>query len=127
MDVTLGLVPDSAANAEESERLALGLRAELRGLDVHTVRLLTEGVPPERAKGAVGPLTAGAVVLALSAPGGVLTSLIGLVQDWLGRQSARHRVSVTVDGDTVELEQATPEERRQLIDMFVRRHGAREE
>ncbi|MEU9141964.1 hypothetical protein AB0D33_39535 [Streptomyces sp. NPDC048404] len=123
MDVLLGLVPDGAAHAEESERLALRLRAELRLLDVHSLRLVTEGVPPEGAKG-VGPLTAGAVVLALSAPGGVLTSLVALVQDWLGRQSARHRVSVTVDGDTVELEQATPEERRQLIDAFVRRHGA---
>ncbi|MCC5032160.1 hypothetical protein DMH02_002505 [Streptomyces sp. WAC 00631] len=123
MYVLLGLTSDGAADAEESERLTTRLRAELRGLDIDTLQVLADGAPPEGAK-AVDPVTAGAVVLALSAPGGILTSLVGLLQDWLGRQSARHRVSVTIDGDTVELEQATPEERRQVIDAFVRRHGA---
>lgn len=123
VDVLLGLTPDSAADAEKSERLTTRLRAELRGLDIYTLQVLADAAPPEGAK-AVDPVTAGAVVLALSAPSGVLTSLVGLLQDWLGRQSARHRVSVTIDGDTVELERATPEERRQLIDAFVRRHGA---
>ncbi|MFE2531569.1 hypothetical protein [Streptomyces sp. NPDC059371] len=122
MDVLLGLVPDEAANAVETERLALRLRAELRERHIHTSQVFADGVPPEGAKG-VDALTAGAVVLALSAPGGVLTSLVGLLQDWLGRQSARHRVSVTIDGDTVDVEHATPEERRQLLDAFVRRHG----
>lgn len=123
MDVLLELVPDEAANAQESERLALRLRAELRGKGFHTSQVLADSAPPALAKG-VDPLTASATVLALSAPGGVLTSLVGLLQDWLGRQSARHRLSVTIDGDTVDVEHATPEERRQLIDAFVRRHGA---
>jgi hypothetical protein len=124
MDVLLGLTPDSTADAEESERLTNRLRAELLGLDIHTLQVLTDGgAPPEGAKG-VDPVTVGAVVLALSAPGGALTSLVGLLQDWLGRQSDRNRVSVTIDGDTVVLEYATPEERRQLIEAFVRRHRA---
>jgi hypothetical protein len=123
MDVLLELTPDVTADAEESEQLTRHLRAELHDLDLYTVRVLADGTPPENSK-AVDPVTVGAVVLELSASGGVLTSLVGLVQDWLGRQSARHRVSVTIDGDMVELEQATPEERRRLIDAFVRRHGA---
>ncbi|MFF5144794.1 hypothetical protein ACFY6U_34645 [Streptomyces sp. NPDC013157] len=120
MDVLLSVVPDSAASAEERERLARRLLAELRGLDLHTLQAVADGAPREGSKG----VTAGAVVLALSVPGGVLTSLIGLVQDWLGRQVGRNRVSITLDGDTLDLPAPTPEERQQLIDAFVRRHGA---
>ncbi|MYS22176.1 hypothetical protein GA0115240_138553 [Streptomyces sp. DvalAA-14] len=123
MDVLLNLTPDSEADAADSDRLTARLRAELRTLDLHTLRVPPEGAPPGGAK-AVDPVTVGAVVLGLSAPSGILTSLVGLLQDWLGRQSARHRVSITIDGDTLVLEKASPEERRQLIAAFVRRHAA---
>ncbi|MEV6480825.1 hypothetical protein [Streptomyces sp. NPDC051576] len=125
MDVLLGLTPDGDADPEESERLAARLRAELRELDLDALRLSAasggDGVPPDGAKG-VDPVTVGAVVLALSAPAGVLTALVETLRDWLGRQSARNRVSVTIDGDTIELEQASAAERRELVDAFVRRH-----
>jgi hypothetical protein len=121
MDVLLGLVPDSAASAEESERLAVRLRAELRELDLDTLETVAGGVPPARSKG--DAVTAGAVVLALSVPGGVLPSLIGLVQDWLGRQASRNRVSITLNGNTVE-GLLTPEQQQQLIDAVVGGHQA---
>ncbi|MET7487521.1 hypothetical protein [Streptomyces sp. NPDC005538] len=125
MDVLLGLTPDGDADPEESERLAARLRDELRELDLDALRLSAasggDGVPPDGAKG-VDPVTVGAVVLALSAPAGVLTALVETLRDWLGRQSARNRVSVTIDGDTIELEQASAAERRELVDAFVRRH-----
>jgi membrane-associated two-gene conflict system component 1 (EACC1) len=119
MDVLLGLAPDSEASAEESERLAVRLRGELRGLGLDGVEAVAGGVAPEGAKGDAA--AAGAVVLALSVPGGVLTSLVGLVQDWLGRQASKNRVSLTIDGDTIDVP-ATPEQQQQLVDAFVRRH-----
>ncbi|MFE9602716.1 hypothetical protein [Streptomyces hokutonensis] len=125
MDVLLGLAPDGAADQEEAERFVGRLRAELRGLDFDALRVHASpsgDVPPEGAK-AVDPVTVGAVVLALSASGGVLPTLVETLRDWLGRQSARHRVSVTIDGDTIELERASADERRELVDAFVRRHG----
>jgi hypothetical protein len=125
MDVLLGLTPDGDADPEEVEELAARLRAELRELDIEALRPLSDGAPPDGAK-AVDPVTVGAVVLALSAPGGVLTSLVETLRDWLGRQSARNRISVTIDGDTLELEQASADERRELIDQFVRRHRSGE-
>ncbi|MFI6486842.1 hypothetical protein [Streptomyces sp. NPDC050564] len=125
MDVLLGLTPDGDADPEEVEGLAARLRAELRELDIEALRPLSDGGPPDGAK-AVDPVTVGAVVLALSAPGGVLTSLVETLRDWLGRQSARNRISVTIDGDTLELEQASADERRELIDQFVRRHRSGE-
>ncbi|MGW0838080.1 effector-associated constant component EACC1 [Streptomyces prunicolor] len=124
MDVLLGLSPDGDTDREENERFVSRVRAELRGLDIDALRVHSSefgAVPPAGAK-AVDPVTVGAVVLALSAAGGVLPALVETLRDWLGRQSARHRVSVTVDGDTIELERASADERRELIDAFVRRH-----
>ncbi|MFI8536324.1 hypothetical protein ACIGMX_39575 [Streptomyces aquilus] len=65
----------------------------------------------------------GAVVVALSASAGVLTALVEMLRDWLGRQSARHRVSLTIDHDTIELEQASADERRELVSAYIRRHS----
>jgi hypothetical protein len=45
-------------------------------------------------------------------------------RDWLGRQSARHRISLTIDGDTIELESASAAERRDLVDAYIRRHAS---
>lgn len=128
MDVLLGFTPDSAVDEEEAARLVPRLRAEIRELDLDALRVRTApgGAPPPPGAKGVDPVTAGAVVLALSASGGVLPSLVETLRDWLGRQSARHRVSVTIDGDTIELERASAEERRKLIDEFVRRHGSGE-
>lgn len=61
--------------------------------------------------------------MAFSASGGVFTTLIGTLRDWLGRQSGRHRISVTIDGDTIELERASVAQQQQLLDAYVRRHS----
>ena len=126
MDVLLRLAPAADADREETERLVARVRTELRELGLDALQLHTAPgtVAPAGAKGGVDPVTVGAVVLALSAPGGVLTALVETLRDWLGRQSARHRVSVTIDGDTIELERASADERRELVEAFVRRHGS---
>ena len=49
--------------------------------------------------------------------------LIETLRDWLGRHSGRHRISVTIDGDTIELERATAGQQRELVDAYVRRHS----
>jgi hypothetical protein len=117
-------MPNDEVDAGEREQLSLWLQAEVLELDVHALEVAPGGATPAGSKGSGEVVTAGAIVLALSAPGAVLTSLVALAQDWLGRQSLRHRITITVDGDTLELEQATPEERLLLIEAFVRRHGA---
>ncbi|MEX3104292.1 MULTISPECIES: hypothetical protein [unclassified Streptomyces] len=121
-DVRLDVTPDPELDPEAAERLLRRLRTELAALDVESARFTPGAAPPEGAKGS-DAVTLGAIVVALSASGGVFTSLIGAVQDWLGRSSARHRISVTVDGDTIELESATDAERRALVEAFVRRHS----
>lgn len=121
LDVRVDLMADPEYGPEAGERAARQLRSELSELDVESVRVPVGGAAPDGAKGA-DALTIGAVVVALSASGGVFTSLVETVRDWLGRSAARHRVSLTIDGDTIDLEHATTEERRALVEAYVRRH-----
>jgi hypothetical protein len=58
----------------------------------------------------------------LSASGGVFATVIATIKDWLGRRAGAHKVSITIDGDTLELSRATEAERVQLVETFVRAH-----
>lgn len=121
MDVLVAVAPDPELDAEAGERTARQLRAEIAELDIESVRAVAAGPAPDGAKGA-DAVTVGAIVVAVSASGGLLTTLVGTVRDWLSRSAARHRVSLTIDGDTIDLERATADERRELIEAYIRRH-----
>ncbi|WP_326958788.1 effector-associated constant component EACC1 [Amycolatopsis sp. NBC_01286] len=121
VSVLLVVRPDAESDPDVAERLARQLRAELVELDVESTALVTDGASPDGAKGA-DAVTLGALVMALSASGGAFTALIGTLRDWLSRHSARHRIVMTVDGDTIELERASAEQRQALVDAYVRRH-----
>jgi hypothetical protein len=108
------------ADAEELDRLARRLRAELDELDVDLRAVPGEAPPGAKA---ADPVTVGSLMVAFSAVGGVFPGLVDTLREWLGRQAGRHKIKLTIDGDTVELERATTAERQQLIDAFVRRHG----
>jgi hypothetical protein len=118
VDVLLVLALDPELDPEAGERLLRHLRAELAELDVESVRPGPAATVPDGAEG-TDPLTLGAVVVALSASGGVFTVLVETLRDWLDRHSARHRVSLTIDGDTIELERASAAERRDLVDAYM--------
>jgi Effector Associated Constant Component 1 len=120
VDVLVSLAPDAGADAEESERLGRQLRQELRSLDVDRVQPVTGGEAPAGSKGDVAAIAEWLVTL--SASGGVVATLVGTIRDWLGRRGAGHRITLTIDGDSLELDSATPAERAELIDTFVRRH-----
>lgn len=110
------------SDAEELDLLSRRLRAELGELDVDVRAAVPAGELPEGAKGA-DPVTIGSLMVAFSAAGGVFPGLVETLKDWLDRQSGKHRIKLTIDGDTVELERASSAERQQLIDAFVRRHA----
>jgi len=122
VDVLVVLAPDPELDAEAAERAARQLRLEITELDVESVRAVAAGPAPEGAKGG-DAVAIGAVVVALSASGGVFTALVETVREWLGRSAARHRVSLTIDGDTIDLERATAQERRELVEAYIRRHS----
>ncbi|MGW4642429.1 effector-associated constant component EACC1 [Sphaerisporangium sp. NPDC004334] len=124
LSLAVFVLPDPDADPEQAERLARRLRAEIAELDVESAGWAPGEAPPPGAKGA-DPVTIGAIVVALSASGGVFASVVDTVRDWLGRQTGRHRVVLTVEGDTIELERATADQQRDLVEAFLRRHPDR--
>ncbi len=124
MRVIMTLTPDSEWDDDEaSERLMRGLRSDLVSLDVDSVGPVVAGSAPAGSKGA-DPVTLGAIVVAMSASGGVFTTVVGAVRDWLDRHGGRHKITLSIDGDTIELERATAAQQQDLVDAYVRRHSA---
>ena len=120
MELTVVLEPEPGTDPDDRERLGRQLRNELRALDVDDVAPVQSGAAPPGSKGVGMALTEWLVTL--SGSGGVFVTVIGTLEDWLSRRAGAHKVSVTIDGDTLELDRATPVERAELIGTFVRRH-----
>ena len=120
LEVLLVLEPEAGADPEEVERLGRQLGAALRELDVGDVSAVPDGAAPEGAKGDVVSLAQWLVTL--SGTGGVIATLVATVKDWLNRRSGAQKISISIGGDTLELERATAAERAELIDTFVGRH-----
>jgi Effector Associated Constant Component 1 len=117
--IELLLVPD--VDSGEAERFGRQLRAELAQLDVEAVSPMVSADVAQGAKGA--GVDWSSLFVTLSAAGGVVTSVIAVVQDWLARHSAAQSVNVTIDGDTIELGRASMQEREELISAWLRRHS----
>jgi hypothetical protein len=108
-------------NEEELAELTRQLREELLELDVETVDLVRTGEAPARAK-AGDPVTWGALLVALVASGGVLTTLINTLQSWLARHE-RRSVTLEIGGDKLEVTGISSEEQQRLINAWLSRHG----
>jgi hypothetical protein len=90
-------------------------------LEVEAVTSVTSENAPSDAKG-VDLVSVGALLVTLSATGGVLPVLIETTRDWLARHTAARRISVTIEGDTIVLEKSSETERSALIEAYIRRH-----
>jgi hypothetical protein len=121
VELLVALEAEAGADAEETDRLGRSLRRELRSLDVDDVTPVPAGAAPHGSKG-IDAASATELLVTLSASGGVIATVVATVKDWLSRRSAGHKITLTIDGDTLELDSASPAERTELIDTFVRRH-----
>jgi hypothetical protein len=120
VELTVVLEPGPDTDPADRERLGRQLRNELRSLDVDEVATVEGGPLPAGAKGVATDLTEWLVTL--SGGGGVFVTVIGTIRAWVGSRAGAHKVTVTIDGDTLELSSATAAERAELVDTFVRRH-----
>ena len=111
------------ADAERLDELASSLRQELLQLDVEDVTGLRAGEPPPGARGlelaALGSLLVG---LGSSADG--LRAVISAISGWLSRGWGAHRsVKLEIDGDVLELNEASATDQDRLIGLFIARHA----
>jgi membrane-associated two-gene conflict system component 1 (EACC1) len=107
--------PDS--DDEERAELAWRLREEIREYGVDDVSQPSVR-PPPGSKG--GALDWAQLVVTFA---GTLPPLVMAIQGWLGRHP-RAAVTLEIGGDRLTLDEASPEDRRRLLEVFLARHGA---
>jgi len=113
---------EEGADAERLAALTGYLRAELLQLDVEDVTAPRAGEAPPGSR-AFGVATVGALLIALGQSAEGLRSVVSVIGDWLRRGGGIQRtVRLELDGDVLELSQASAADQQQLIDLFVSRH-----
>lgn len=122
-EVRLQLV-EQGADAERLEELTGFLRQELLGLDVLDVTAVGAGPPPPGARAVDAALVGELLVtLAPQAPA-ALSAVVAAIRQWLGRgRGTRRSVRLEIDGDVLELSEATVEDQDRLVTFFVSRHA----
>ena len=122
VNVALLLEGDPDLDSEQKDQLTRRLREELLQLEVDSVDL-AKGASDVAGAKVADPVTLGAIIVALSAPGGVLPTLIATVRDWLRNSSKAHEVSITIGDDKIDIGKATSDQQQALVDAFCRRHS----
>jgi hypothetical protein len=62
------------------------------------------------------------LLVTMSSSGGVFATVVATVRSWLAHRDGASSVTLTIDGDTLELGRASAEERSDLIRAFVQTH-----
>lgn len=117
LDVDLPDETDERERAELAQRLYL----ELGQLDVDSASFADGGAAPVGSK--ADALTLSTILLTFAASGGVFTTIISAVRDWVLRQPQPVVVDIKIDDDEFRIEGATTEERLRLLDTFVAGHS----
>lgn len=127
MDGELHLqISEEGADAEWLAVLAGYLRAELLQLNVEDVSTPQAGEAPPGAR-VIGAAAVGALLVTLGQSAQGLRSVVSVIGEWLRRgQGPRRTVRLELDGDALELGQASAADQAQLIELFVSRHAAGE-
>jgi hypothetical protein len=127
MDGQLHLkISEEGADAERLAVLAGYLRAELLQLNVEDVSTPQAGEAPPGAR-VVGAAAIGALLVTLGQSAEGLRSVVSVIGEWLRRgQGIRRTVRLELDGDALELGQASAADQARLIELFVSRHATGE-
>jgi hypothetical protein len=125
MDEELRLqISEEGADTERLATLTGYLRAELLRLDVGNVTAPHAGEAPPGAR-VVGPAAVGALLVALGQSIEGLRSVVSVIREWLRRGGGTGRtVLLELDGDVLELSQASAADQERLIELFLSRHAA---
>ncbi len=120
--VRVDITADSEADAQELDDLALKLRRELLQLDVDAVNRERAGPAPAVAR-AVDVEALGTMIVTIATTAGSLVSLAQAVAGWLGRTSKARTVRLEIDGDVLEIADASGEQVERLVSLWTERHA----
>jgi hypothetical protein len=115
-------VSEVGADPERVAALTRYLRAELLQLDVEDVTLIGIGEPPVGARGS-GIAVVDGLLVAIGQAAGSLLQVVLAIREWLrrGDSGGRAKVVVELDGNKIELSQASEGQQARLIELFVSR------
>ncbi|MBB5851988.1 hypothetical protein ACFQ05_01790 [Amycolatopsis umgeniensis] len=115
---------EDGADAERVEQLAGYLRGELIERGVADVKALPAGPAPPGSRG-FDVVTAGGLLVTLGKSADGLRSVVAAVREWLSRGGrVKRTVRLEIDGDVLELTEATITDQDKLVDLFVSRHSS---
>ncbi|MFE7119325.1 hypothetical protein ACFU99_28315 [Streptomyces sp. NPDC057654] len=114
-NIGLRVVGIDDADHEELHELSMNLRRHLLERGIDDVRIAGAGALPERAK-AGQALAVGALVVSLAPL--LVRDALHAVETWMQNRPVRS-VTVTLDGRSIELGHASPEDQQRLIEGFL--------
>jgi len=115
-------VSEEGADSQHLAMLIGYLRAELLQLDVEDLSTPHEGEPPAGARVA-GAAAVGSLLITLGHSAEGLRSVVAVITSWLRRaEGPRRMVRLELDGDALELSQASAADQERLVGLFVSRH-----
>jgi hypothetical protein len=125
-DIRLELY-DADADPEVVDRDTRALREELLSIDdVDSITPATAGPAPEGTRG-LELAAIGALILHAQPTVEMVTHVVGVIRHWLaaGSHAAPARtLRLTVNGQSLELADATAAQQQELVDQFIRSVGA---
>jgi hypothetical protein len=117
---------EDGADAVRLAALTGYLRAELLQLDVEDVTAVQAGEPPPGTR-MVGMAAVGGLLVTLGQSTEGLRSVASAIRNWLRRgEGIRRTVRLELDGDALELSDASTADQDRLIELFVSRHATAE-
>ncbi|KFU76829.1 hypothetical protein SAMN04489729_7216 [Amycolatopsis lurida] len=115
---------EDGADAERVDQLTGYLRSELIDRGVAEVKALPAGPAPPGSRG-FDVATVGGLLVTLGQSAEGLRSVVAAVREWLSRGGrVKRTVRLEIDGDVLELSEATLTDQDKLVDLFVSRHSA---
>ena len=106
---------------EDDEKLSEALqrlRAEILEADVASADYLKSGPPPEGSR-AADAVTVGTIIVALSASGGVITTLVGVLQTYLSRNDKRSITLKNEGGREITINGHKPEDEQRILHEWI--------
>jgi hypothetical protein len=116
-------ISEDGADAERLDALSRYLRSELLELDVENVTALPGGESPPGAR-VFETAVAGGLLVTIGEAADSFRAVILTIRTWLQRgEGTGRKVRVEIDGDALELSDASPAEQDRLIELFASRHA----
>jgi hypothetical protein len=117
---------EEGAEADRLDGLAGYLRQELLQLDVDEVTTVPSGELPAGARGFESAGEAGALLVSMGPSITLLRAVLSTVLDWRRRGRTRPTIRLELDGDVLEISEASRAQLDQSFELFISRHSTRE-